>query len=63
MKTVTLTRDMRPWRDGDDIHVPDDVAGTLIAAGEARDARPFPPGSEVKEPERRRYLTKGKRHA
>lgn len=63
MQTVTLTRDMRPWREGDSVPLPDDVAEALLATGEAKDARPFPDGATPAETTRRgpvrRYLTKG----
>jgi hypothetical protein len=43
MRVVTLKRDMRPWRAGQDAVLPDDVAAKLIASGEATNQRPFPP--------------------
>ncbi|HBF30854.1 hypothetical protein [Rhizobium sp.] len=50
MKTVTLTKDLRPWRAGDDIHVEDDVAKSLIASKEAKSMRPFSPtGYQTRE--------------
>lgn len=47
MKTVTLARDMRPWRAGDDVPLSDELAATLVASGEATNPRPFPAGSEA----------------
>lgn len=43
MKMVTLTRDMKPWREGDSAALPDELADKLIKAGEAKDPRPYPP--------------------
>lgn len=43
MKIVTLTRDMRPQRAGEDMVLPDDIAAKVIASGEAKNPRPFPP--------------------
>lgn len=43
MKTVDLTRDLRPWRQGDSVPLPDDLADRLVASGEARNPRPWPP--------------------
>ncbi|ANM12052.1 hypothetical protein [Rhizobium sp. N324] len=66
MKTVTLTQDMRPWRDGDDIHVDDKLARSLVENGEAKDLRPFNPAGEKYEDRSMRagggkqgYKTKG----
>ncbi|PWC96961.1 hypothetical protein TSO5_05890 [Azospirillum sp. TSO5] len=65
MQTVTFTRDMRPWREGDSVPLPDDVADALVANGEAKDARPFPETATPVETARRgpgrpaRYMTKG----
>ena len=42
MKTVELTCDMRPWRHGDNVPLPDDMADRLVAAGEAKNPRPWP---------------------
>lgn len=72
MRIVTLARDMRPHRAGDDRVLPDELAAALIASGDARDSRPFPPPDvapavavgEVKRPvlsAKQRYFTrKGK---
>ncbi len=43
MQIVTLTRDMRPWRSGQDAVLPDEIAAKLVDSGEAKDPRPFPP--------------------
>lgn len=65
MKTVTLTRDMRPYGRGEDLHLPDDMADKLVSAGEAENPRPFPPtdlAPAAEVPARRRrqsYVTKG----
>lgn len=48
MVTVTLTKDMRPWREGDDVHLADDAARRLIDSGEAKDPRTFPEGKPLK---------------
>jgi hypothetical protein len=58
MKQVTLTRDMRPWHAGATPIVPDDLADRLVAAGDARDPRPFPPPPEGPALAQG-YLTKG----
>ena len=61
MKLVDLTRDLLPWRAGDSAVVPDDVAGRLVEAGEAKNPRPFPPVAEPDAIERPRgYLTRRK---
>lgn len=39
--TVTLTGDLSPWRDGDDIHVEKGLAETLVERKEAVNLRPF----------------------
>lgn len=65
MFTVTLTQDVRPWRAGDDVHLPETVAKTLIDTGEAKDMRPFKPTPEYEDRAmqpgngRRGYKTKG----
>lgn len=46
MQTVTLTRDLRPWRAGDSVPLADDVAQKLVDAGEATNPRPFPEGAK-----------------
>jgi hypothetical protein len=65
MKTVTLKTDMRPWRAGDDVHLPDHVADKLVKDGEAENPRPFSTGYETRamEPEKggNTYKTKGQR--
>jgi len=38
MKMVTLTKDMRPWRSGDRVPLPDAVADSIVASGEGKDA-------------------------
>jgi hypothetical protein len=43
MRIVKLSRDMRPWRAGQDAVVPDEVADKLVEAGDATDPRPYPP--------------------
>lgn len=43
MITVTMTRDLRPWRKGDSATVADALAAQMIEKGEAKDPRPFPP--------------------
>jgi hypothetical protein len=43
MRIVTLKRDMRPWRAGQDAVVPDAIADMLIKSNEASNPRPFPP--------------------
>lgn len=46
MKLVTLTRDLRPWRENDRVPVPDDVADRLVADGDATDPGVFPEGAQ-----------------
>ena len=61
MKLVELTRDLRPWRAGDSALVPDMVADARMKAGEAHNARPFPPTAEATDPAERprgTYLTR-----
>ena len=43
MRIVTLTRNMRPWSSGQDAVLPDELAEKLIADGDAKNPRPFPP--------------------
>ena len=50
MKLVTLTRDMRPYGANADILVPDSVAQILVASGDARDPREYPPRKPAKTP-------------
>lgn len=57
MKTVEFTTDMRPWRAGDRVPLPDDVADRLVASEEAKEPRPF--GIPASERPRNAYLTKG----
>lgn len=45
MQSVEFTVDMRPWRKGDRVPLPDAVAAAAVARGEARDARPWPEGA------------------
>ncbi len=40
---VTIVRDMRPWRAGQDAVLPDDLADKLVKAGDAQNPRPYPP--------------------
>lgn len=42
MRAVTMTKDMRPWRAGDRVPLPDDVADRLVSSGEASDPGPWP---------------------
>ncbi len=41
MKLVTLTRDLRPWRENDRVPVPDKLADELVETGDARDPEVF----------------------
>lgn len=75
MRAVTMTKDMRPWRAGDRVPLPDDVADRLVSSGDARDPAPWPgncspftetadacPDHAVAQPgrhARQRYQTKG----
>lgn len=72
MKLIELTTDLRPWRRGDNVPVPDALADKLVESGEAINPRPFPAREpsivdlEIMKPPlppesskpRRRYLTK-----
>ena len=74
MKLIELTTDLRPWRRGDNVPVPDDMADSLVASGEAINSRPYLPREpsiadrEIMQPPlqperdakppRKRYLTK-----
>jgi hypothetical protein len=70
MLTVTLTKDMRPWRAGDEVPLPDALAEQLVAAGEATGARPFSPEAApaaatsapapAAAPSKRRYMTRSR---
>jgi hypothetical protein len=64
MKLVDLTADLRPWRKGDSVPLPNDVAQALVDNGEAKNMRPFKPGAGDVAPQGERpkgtYLTKGK---
>ena len=70
-KLVEFTTDLRPWRKGDNVPVPDDLADRLVASGEAVNPRPFPtpepsiadreivrPPFQPETKPRKRYLTK-----
>lgn len=67
MMLVELTVDMRPKRAGEDMLLPDGVAETLVASGEARNPRdrfgaPLDPKQVAPQhvPRHlRKYLTKG----
>lgn len=41
LTTVTLTRDLRPWRKGDHIHISPALADALVKKGDASNPRPF----------------------
>jgi hypothetical protein len=43
MRIVKLTRDMRPYRQGQDAVLPDELAAKLVEKGDAEDSRPYPP--------------------
>lgn len=43
MKIVKLTKDLHPWREGQDAVLPDELATQVLKSGEATDPRPFPP--------------------
>ena len=74
MKLIELTTDLRPWRRGDNVPVPDDMADSLVASGEAINPRSYLPREpsiadrEIMQPPlqpepdakppRKRYLTK-----
>jgi hypothetical protein len=71
MKLIELTTDLRPWRRGDNVPVPDELADKLVESGEAINPRPYPPKEpgiadrdimrpplQPSEKPRRRYLTK-----
>lgn len=49
-RIVRLTRDMRPWRTGDDIVVPLEQAELLVKNGEGEDIRPYPPADVAPPP-------------
>lgn len=57
MKTVEFTTDIRPWQRGATAVLPDDVAGRLVASGEAVNPRPFPETAAEDEPPRKSRLT------
>jgi hypothetical protein len=73
VRVVELTRDMRPFRKGQDAVVPDDMAAQLVKDGDATKSRPFPPpdvapqvpvGKPTQTVTQKRYMTrKGKRDA
>ena len=62
MRTVILTRDMRPSGGrGDTLLVPAPMADRLLATGEVHDVRPWPPQAEppaVPSSTRKTYRTK-----
>lgn len=63
MISVTITRDMRPFRAGEVAHLDDDVARQLVRDGDATEPRSFPAGEPIDavfDPAvGRRYRTKG----
>ena len=64
MRIVTFTRDMRPWQSGADAVLPDELAAKLVADGDAKNPRPYPPPDvapaipigEIVKP--KRYMTR-----
>lgn len=46
-----MTRDMRPWRKGEDAVLPDEMAEKLLKAKEAENPRPYPPPDVAPPPE------------
>ncbi len=49
MKLIELTTDLRPWRRGDNVPLPDELADKLVASGEGINPRPFTPGTSIAE--------------
>jgi hypothetical protein len=43
MRIVKITRDLRPFRAGQDAVLDDVLAARLVKDGDASDSRPFPP--------------------
>lgn len=62
MKSVEFTRDMRPWRAGDRVPLPDTVADDVLASGEAINPRTFPGDEPIEaakaDADLRKYKTK-----
>lgn len=50
MKQVRFTKDMHPWRSGDDGVVPDALAEQLLKDKEVDNVRPYPPKDVVFDP-------------
>jgi hypothetical protein len=63
MKTVRLSREMRPHHKGADVIMPDDVAEQMVRNGDAEDPRPFPhqPVDAEKPRPAKTYVTKDAR--
>lgn len=59
MLQVRLTRDVRPWRCGDEPPLPDDLARRLVESGDAADPRPWPPKAETSPNSARRPAIRG----
>lgn len=58
MRIVTMTRDLRPYRDGEPAVVSEALAEILIKDGSAKDSRPYPPPDVAPEvPVRSKTLT------
>lgn len=60
MKLVTLTTDLSPWRRGDHVPLPDEMAEKVCASGEAENMRPFP---ETADPDAANYTRREMRPA
>jgi len=49
MKWVTLTRDMKPWRENDRVPVPDELADSLVAEGAGKNLGSFPDDGPIED--------------
>lgn len=47
---VTLTKDMRPWRENDRVAIPLELAEKLVEAGEGKDLGTFPDDKPYHKP-------------
>ncbi len=54
-----MTRDMRPYRQNDTAVLPDDVADSLVANGDAQNPAAWPEAASLTPPPAKRLKTKG----
>lgn len=61
MKLVTLTTDLAPWRRGDHVPLPDELAEKVCKTGEAKNMRPYNGATEQAAPVAETYTSRDMR--